>query len=118
MTQVPNLLLESLIRERRGEPRGRDGASGTGGPEADCAGAYEPGLESARSPLAGRPADKFLERPAECGFGFVADIVGDGGNLDTGIRKSLGGNLHSPLGEVLDRRTAHDLGKAIGQRRA
>ena len=66
------------------------------------------------SPLARGPADKFLECPAERGFGFVANVMGDSGNLDAGIRKSLGGNLHAPLGQVLDRRTAHDLGKAIG----
>jgi hypothetical protein len=42
MTQLPNLLLESLISE----PTRRDGTSGTGGPEADCAGAYESGLRS------------------------------------------------------------------------
>ena len=43
--------------------------------------------------------------------------MGDNGNLEARIRKSLGGDLHTPLGQILDRRTAHDLGKAIGQRR-
>ena len=54
-------------------------------------------LDRARSPLARRPADKFLECPAECGFGFVADIMGDSGNLDTGIRKPLPHALRWPI---------------------
>ena len=74
-------------------------------------------LDRAGSPLARRPTDEFLERPAECGFGFVADFMGDSGNLNAGFRKPLGGDLHTPLGQILDRRTAHDLGKAIGPRR-
>ena len=75
-------------------------------------------LDRARSPLARRPADKFLERPAESGFGFIADIMGYSGNLDVRIGEPLGCDLHPPLGQVLDRWTAHHLGKAIGQRRA
>jgi hypothetical protein len=31
--------------------------------------------------LARRSADELFERPAECGFGFVADFMGDSGNL-------------------------------------
>src|SRR5262249_21827240 len=65
-------------------------------------------LDGACSPLARRAADKFLKRPAECGFGFIADIMGDSGNLDAGIRKSLGSNRHAPLAQVLGRRPARD----------
>jgi hypothetical protein len=75
-------------------------------------------LDRACSPLARRPADKFLECPTERGFRFVAHIMGYSGNLDVRIGEPLGRNLHAPLGEVLDRWTAHHLGKAIGQRRA
>ena len=68
------------------------------------------------SPLARRSANELFERSAERGFGFVADFIGDGGNLHTGIGKPLGGNLHAPLGQILNRRTAHDLGEALDQR--
>jgi hypothetical protein len=68
------------------------------------------------SPLARRSANELFERSAECGFGFVADFIGDGGNLHAGIGKPLGGNLHAPLGQILNRRTAHDLGETLDQR--
>lgn len=75
-------------------------------------------LDRACSPLARRSADKFLECPAERGFGFVTNIMGHSGNLDVGIGELLGCDLHSPLGQILDRWTAHHFGKTIGQRRA
>ena len=67
----------------------------------------ESDLDRTGSPLARRATDKFFECSAECSLGFVADFMSDGGNLDTGICQALGGNLHPPLGQILNRRTAH-----------
>ncbi len=53
MTQLPNLLLESLISE----PTGRDGAKRTRGPESDCAGAYEALNQPVRHWLGDRPTN-------------------------------------------------------------
>ena len=58
----------------------------------------ELGLDRTGSPLVRRSADELFERPAKCSFGFVADLVGDGNNLDVGIGEPLGSDLHPPLG--------------------
>jgi hypothetical protein len=115
MTQVPDFLLEiPNIRQSSAYSQARR-RHRTGGQRQTVPEDMKSALCRACSPLARRSANKFLECPAERGFGFVANIMGDSGNLDARIsRKSLGGNLHAPLGQVLDRRTAHDLGKAIG----
>ena len=68
-----------------------------------------------RSPLARRSADELFESSAERGFGLVADFMSDYGNPGAGICQPLGGDLHSPLSEILNRRTAHQMDKSISQ---
>ena len=75
-------------------------------------------LDRTGSPLARGSADELFERAAEGSFGFVADFMGDSGNLHGWIGKPLGGNLHAPVGQILNRRTADDLREVLGQRRA
>lgn len=70
------------------------------------------------SPLARRSADELFESAAERSFGIVADFMSDGGNFDAGICQTLGGDLHSPLSQILNRRTAHQMNKSISQCRA
>src|SRR6476646_186783 len=101
----PNLEVPSpLSRGRAGESSGST--------------ATKLALDRAGSPLARRSADELFERPAEGRFGFVANFMSDSGNSHGRIGKPLGGNLHAPLGQILNRRTADDLGEALGQRRA
>src|SRR5215470_6359301 len=76
------------------------------------------GSDRAGSPLARRPPDELLESPAECSFGLVADFMRHGGNFGAGVGQALGGQLHAPLGQVLNWRTANQMGESIGQRRA
>jgi hypothetical protein len=55
-----------------------DGLDHAIGQEANCTGSRELGLDRTGSPLVRRSADELFERPAKCGFGFVADFVGGG----------------------------------------
>jgi hypothetical protein len=61
MTEVPDFMLKIPKHPFRGQPIHRREPAPRGGPEADCPGKYEIGLDRACSPLARRPADKFLE---------------------------------------------------------
>ena len=91
---------------------GMKGVSTRPGTEADILGYCCSGRR--HSPLARRATDKFFECSAERSLGFVADFMSDGGNLDAGICQALGGNLHPPLGQILNRRIAHQIGKSFG----
>ena len=51
----------------------------------------ESDLDRTGSPLVWRPANELFEGAAECGFGFVAHFMRDGGNLGAAIGEPLRG---------------------------
>ena len=113
MTELPDFLPETPNPIAFGLWMGAMAVRGAAG----GADPREIGSDRAGAPLARRSADEFLECPTECGFGFVTDFMCECSDLDGWIGQSLRGDLHAPLGQVLDRRTAYDLDESIGQSR-
>jgi len=46
----------------------------------------------------------------------ASDFAGDHGDLDVSLGEEPGGELHAPLGQILNRRTPHQMDKTIGER--
>src|SRR6185312_3779782 len=68
-------------------------------------------------PLARRGTDRFLERPAESGFGFITDRFRHYRNAIRAAQELSGGELHPPVREVLHRRSSDELREPLRKRR-
>src|SRR5262249_45269316 len=65
------------------------------------------------SPFRGSDADPSLVRPAEGSLRAVADLSGDLGKALRCAGEQLRGELHAPLGQVLHRGNADEMGEAL-----
>src|SRR5438093_13455098 len=63
-------------------------------------------------PCRRRFTDELLERTAERGFGFVADLSRHGQDFRLSVRELARGELGAPVREVVDRRLADEIGEA------
>src|SRR3569833_1598038 len=67
------------------------------------------------SPCSGRLAELAPESATEGGISQIAHRFGDRRQRSVTAAQQIGCNQHPPLSEVLDRRAAHELQKAIRQ---
>ena len=82
--------------------------------EAESAEGLRSGGAASLAPGARGEPGRLLERPAERGLGVVPDLRADRGDLGAALGQEVGRDLHPPLGEVLHRRLADELGEPLG----
>src|SRR5262249_48914542 len=57
---------------------------------------------------------RLLEGAAERGLRVVANLRADRGDLGAALQEEVGGHLHSPLRQILDRRLPDEIGESLG----